>query len=85
MAILKKNELRAMDIKQRKEKLTILRNELMKLRSQVATRTRPENPGRIKVIRKTIARIHTYNKILGKTEVKKEDEKKTMEAKNKKL
>ncbi len=66
MAIIKKSELKAMDIKQRKEKLTVLRKELMKLNSQVATRTRSENPGRIKSIKRTIARIHTYNKMLVK-------------------
>ena len=41
------------------EKLTELKKELMKLLSQVAAGTVPRNPGRIKVIKKTIARIHT--------------------------
>lgn len=71
MAIIKKNELKAMNKEQLKEKLGVLRNELMKLRSQVATRTRPENPGRIRELRRTIARIHTMNRMnLGKTQLK---------------
>ena len=40
-------------------KLQELDKELMKLRSQVASGTVPRNPGRIKTIKKTIARIHT--------------------------
>ncbi len=71
MAIIRKNELKAMKKEQLKEKLVVLRNELMKLRSQVATRTRPENPGRIRELRRTIARIHTINRMnLGKTQLK---------------
>ena len=42
-------------------RLSELNKELMKLRSQVASGTVPKNPGRIRVIRKTIARIHTIN------------------------
>ena len=60
MAIIKKNELKNMNVVQLKEKETALKTELMKLRSQVATRTRPENPGKVKLIRRTIARIYTY-------------------------
>ena len=40
-------------------KLHELNKELMKFRSQVASGTIPRSPGRIRVIRKTIARIHT--------------------------
>lgn len=43
------------------KRLSELRKELMKFRSQVASGTIPRNPGRIKVIKKTIARIHTIN------------------------
>ena len=42
-------------------RISELNKELMKLRSQVASGTVPKNPGRIKVIKKTIARIHTIN------------------------
>ena len=40
-------------------RLAELSKELMKLRSQVASGTVPKNPGRIRVVKKTIARIHT--------------------------
>jgi len=63
MAIIRKSELKTMDNKGMKEKLVTLRKELMKLKAQVATRTRPENPGRVKEIRRTIARIHTIIRI----------------------
>ena len=40
-------------------KLGELRKELMKFRSQVASGTIPKNPGKIRLIKKTIARGHT--------------------------
>ncbi|MBS3133493.1 50S ribosomal protein L29 [Candidatus Woesearchaeota archaeon] len=40
-------------------KLQELDKELMKFRSQVASGTVPRNPGRIRLIKKTIARINT--------------------------
>ncbi len=43
------------------KRLSELRKELMKFRSQVASGTIPRNPGRIRVIKRTIARIHTIN------------------------
>ncbi len=43
------------------KRLSELRKEMMKFRSQVASGTIPRNPGRIRVIRRTIARIHTIN------------------------
>ena len=46
---LSKKELRA--------KLEELQKELMKLKSQVASGATPENPGRIKEIKRSIARI----------------------------
>ncbi len=39
-----------------------MKKELMKLRSQVATKTVPEKPARIKEIRRNIARILTLKK-----------------------
>ncbi|MBI4154581.1 50S ribosomal protein L29 [Candidatus Woesearchaeota archaeon] len=72
MAIIRKSELKIMENKSMKEKLLTLRKELMKLKAQVATRTRPENPGRIKEIRRTIARIHTFIRL---NQIKKLEEK----------
>jgi len=43
------------------KRLEELKTELMKFRSQVASGTLPRNPGKIKDVRKTIARIYTIN------------------------
>jgi len=40
-------------------KMADLNRELIKYRSQIAMGTLPENPGRIKLIKKTIAKIKT--------------------------
>jgi len=59
MALIKKNELKAMKENELKTKVADLRKELMRYNAQVATKTTPENPGRIKLIKKTIAKIYT--------------------------
>ena len=41
------------------EKLNELQKELMKSRPQIASGTVPKSPGRIKLIKKSIARIYT--------------------------
>ncbi len=58
---LKAREIRAMSREEREKKLRELRLELMKLRMQAQLGTL-ENPGRIRAIRKTIARILTINR-----------------------
>lgn len=73
MAIIRKNELKQMKEPQLMEKLAELNKELTKAKAQIATHTTPENPGRIKEIKKTIARIYTLlnqPKIEEKEEVK---------------
>ncbi len=55
---LKPREIRAMSPEERLKKLEELRLELMKLRLQAAMGT-IDNPGKIRAIRKTIARILT--------------------------
>lgn len=59
MAILRKNEIKQMNEKELNEKLASLNEELVKINAQIAMGTLPQNPGRIKEIRKTIARIKT--------------------------
>ncbi len=58
---MRNEELRKMGEKQFESKLVELRKDLMKLNAQRASGTPPENPGRIKVIKKTIARILTFS------------------------
>lgn len=59
MSILKKSELKQASKENLKNKLEELRKELMRLSAQVSTGTPPENPGKIKLIKKTIAKILT--------------------------
>ena len=56
------NQLKNLGEKELNQRLDELKRELMRLQSQVATRTIPEKPGRIKQIRKTLARILTIKK-----------------------
>lgn len=59
MAILRAKEIRAMSADDRKKQLKDLRNDLLKQRAITATGGAPENPGRIRELRRTIARILT--------------------------
>lgn len=59
MAILRKSELKKMSSKDLIDKLAGLNKELMKARAQVSSKVSPDNPGKIKEIRRTIARILT--------------------------
>jgi large subunit ribosomal protein L29 len=58
MAIFKLKELREMKADERRKKLNELRAELLRLKAQKNSGT-IENPGRIREIRKAIARILT--------------------------
>lgn len=60
MAILKKNELKEMSMLHLQEKKTELQKEMIKINAQLSTKTTPENPGRIKATKKTIAKINTF-------------------------
>jgi len=72
MAILTKNDFKQMNEIQLGEKLTDLRKELMKINTQISTGTVPENPGRVREVKKTIARILTKLKVLEKKPKKEE-------------
>jgi len=56
---MKKIELKQKSKEELTKQLVELRRDLMKLNSQRATGTVPENPGNIKKFRRTIARIYT--------------------------
>ncbi len=64
MAILRVDEIRNMNINERHEELDKLKLELINERAISSAGGAPENPGRIKEIRKTIARIKTIQKEL---------------------
>lgn len=65
MAILKADKAREMSRSDLEERLEDLNLELAKERGQIAVGGFPEDPGRIKEIRRTIARIKT---VLGEQE-----------------
>lgn len=65
MAILRTDEIRNMDSGELEEQIQDLNLELSKERGQISVGGFPENPGRIREIRRTIARIKT---ILGEQE-----------------
>jgi large subunit ribosomal protein L29 len=56
---MKQKELKSLSKDQLKKKKEELEFELIKLNSQVASGTTPKNPGQIKNIKKSIARINT--------------------------
>lgn len=70
MAIIRKKETRQMTEVQLKGKLLDLKKELMKYRAQSASGTPPQNPGQIKEIKRTIARILTLLKQKKEVKVK---------------
>lgn len=61
MAIYRSNEVRKMSAKERGEKLDELRAELLREHGVKAAGGAPKNPGRIRALRKTIARILTIS------------------------
>ncbi len=56
----KKLDVKNMSKEEMKKKMAELKMELMKLKSQVSRGTPPENPGRIRAIKRTIARMLTF-------------------------
>lgn len=59
MAIIRMKELRQLGNDDIREKLRQLRTELSSEKGAIAASTKPENPGKIKEIKRTIARINT--------------------------
>jgi len=59
MALIKKNELKRMKEAELKEKMKELNKELMKILTQKSSGGSLENPGKIRAIKKTIARMIT--------------------------
>ncbi|MBI2657852.1 50S ribosomal protein L29 [Candidatus Woesearchaeota archaeon] len=72
---MKQKELKAMNEQDLNSKVAELKKELMKTYSQIAIGTIPKSPGRVKEMKKTIAKIFTINnqKIRMKEEQKRND------------
>jgi len=62
MPILRKREIRDLPLEERKKKLDEIRTELVRLKTTVASGGTIENPGRIKELRKAMARILTIER-----------------------
>ena len=60
MAKIRKSDLKAMPPQEQQAKLLELRKELMKLNAKRSMGVTLESPGRIRMLKKTIARIFTY-------------------------
>ena len=57
--IIRKSEIKSMSLNNLKNKIKELRMELIKSRAKSSSKTPPDNPGRVKHIRRTIARMLT--------------------------
>ncbi len=68
----KKQELRQMPKNQLSERLLELKKELMNINAQRSAGKPPESPGRIGVLKRTMARIYTYLKQQKQEDVKKQ-------------
>jgi len=62
MAILRKSEIKEMGPEELEDKMSQLKADLMKIRGVLASGGIPENVGRAREIKKTIARIKTMGK-----------------------
>ncbi len=62
MSLIRSSEIREMNTEEREGKLTELRNELMHERGVAAMGGAPPNPGKIRALRTSIARIMTIIK-----------------------
>jgi large subunit ribosomal protein L29 len=62
MPILRLREIRDMPPEERRKKLDEIRTELVRLKTTVASGGTIENPGRIRELRRTIARILTIER-----------------------
>ena len=54
---MKKKDLKKLKREDIQTKLEEMKKELMKYNAQISTGTPPENPGRVKTVKKTIARL----------------------------
>ena len=69
---MKAKELKAMSELDLENKSIELKKELMKVNSQIAIGTLPKSPGKIKEMRRTIAKILTIKRIKQQGGIKKE-------------
>lgn len=68
---MKAKELKLMNEPDLENKVLELKKELMKVNSQIATGTAPKSPGKVRTMKKTIAKILTIKNINYKANYKK--------------
>ena len=62
MAIIHKKDIRKMKKEDLDKKIADLKKEMMRIKTQISQGTAPEKQGRVKQIKRTIARILTIKK-----------------------
>ena len=72
---MKAKELKLMNELDLENKITELRKELIKINSQIAIGTVPKSPGKVKVMKKTIAKIMTIKNMKTSVKNRKEESK----------
>ena len=58
-------ELKELSKEKLEEKMIELKKELMKVRTQMSSKQNPDKPGRVKQLKRTIARIKTIKHLRG--------------------
>lgn len=77
MSIIKKNELKNLSPSVINEKISELNKELMKINTQRAVGTTIESPGKVKLLRRTIAKLLTVQNMKSKLDKTNSKEDKT--------
>ena len=62
MVIIRAKDVRKLSSSEFEEKLSEIRKELMKLRAQMSSGSTPENVGKIRALRRAVARMFTIKK-----------------------
>jgi len=62
LPILRMNEIREMSAEERNRRLEEMKTELSKILTMIRAGGSVENPGRVRALKKTIARIETVNR-----------------------
>ncbi len=65
MSIIRTNKLKRMESDELKEKINEFEKELINIRGKISSKVSPESPGRVKELRRTIARIKTILNLRG--------------------
>jgi large subunit ribosomal protein L29 len=59
MAIMRNDEIRKLGDGELQKKMTEINRELMKVRTKISSKMTPDNPGHVREMKKTIARLKT--------------------------